>query len=519
MLDMDEVHHIRQKYNQGYSVSALAKETGHCRATIRRAIHSPIKINSPFKERRNCRSAQLRDFVCSKLEAELSVTHPKSKLTARRLYALLLEHIEQHPEVPFVSERTFCRLVKRVRGNLGIRQEAFLDLVKAPGEAQLDFTEVCLIHEGKTIKHDLLLLTFPYSNARWAYLLPAHNFECLGHALNRLFAEIGRVPSRIRCDNMSTAISKVVKPNDRNVSGELIWDADNHPRVLTDSFRRFMVHYGFIADFCNRAQGHEKGSVENAAGWSRRNFFVPILRFDGDYDALNQRLLQYCRDAMDKAHYLHSDESIAERFAYDRAAMLALPRNEFEACSWEMRRVSKYGRVRLEGNEYATDAAPGDCVYLKKLHNQVVIFDDDRTEIGRYVRCYENGKTFINWVVELRHLKIKPMAFKDSLLSKMLSNDVASALRYLCANERRIVLEVMYELLDKGESINRVLERLASAVNRSDCRNADDIVCRMRAHKQENIDQKQEMQLPEHCNFRVDVPCLPNFGYGGRYAC
>jgi len=41
-------------------------------------------------------------------------------------------------------------------------------------------------------------------------------------------------------------------------------------------FKRFMLHYNFISNFCNPNSSHEKGNVENKVGYTRRNYLVPI---------------------------------------------------------------------------------------------------------------------------------------------------------------------------------------------------------------------------------------------------
>ena len=50
--------------------------------------------------------------------------------------------------------------------------------------------------------------------------------------------------------------------------------------VVTESklFRRFRLHYGFEARFCNPNSGNEKGNVENKVGFIRRNYMVPAPR-------------------------------------------------------------------------------------------------------------------------------------------------------------------------------------------------------------------------------------------------
>jgi hypothetical protein len=41
---------------------------------------------------------------------------------------------------------------------------------------------------------------------------------------------------------------------------------------------RFKCHYGFKSVYCNPASGNEKGSVENAVGYVRRNLLFLFRR-------------------------------------------------------------------------------------------------------------------------------------------------------------------------------------------------------------------------------------------------
>lgn len=45
--------------------------------------------------------------------------------------------------------------------------------------------------------------------------------------------------------------------------------------VESELFARFRTHLGFESRFCNPYSGNEKGSVENAVGYLRRNLTGP----------------------------------------------------------------------------------------------------------------------------------------------------------------------------------------------------------------------------------------------------
>ena len=58
----------------------------------------------------------------------------------------------------------------------------------------------------------------------------------------------------------------------------------------TVMFQRFCAQYGFEARFCNPYSGNEKGSVENAVGFVRRNPVVPVPSAEG-YQASATRVV------------------------------------------------------------------------------------------------------------------------------------------------------------------------------------------------------------------------------------
>ena len=126
------------------------------------------------------------------------------------------------------------------------------------------------------------------------------------------------------------------------------------------------MHYGFSPEFCNAASGNEKGSVENAVGWFRQNFFTPLIRFDGNYDALNEELAGFCLRASQESHYKYKNKTIEELFREERAVMGELPAQPFDACNWSQGTVSKDCRVQFETNEYQVNATPGTKVNIKR---------------------------------------------------------------------------------------------------------------------------------------------------------
>jgi hypothetical protein len=92
-------------------------------------------------------------------------------------------------------------------------------------EAQVDFGDVSIVRRNKSEENwHILVLSFPWSNAGFAYLCRNETKECLCEGLQRIFEYIGGVPLRILFDNMSSAVVHI------EAHGE---------RTLTDMFMRF----------------------------------------------------------------------------------------------------------------------------------------------------------------------------------------------------------------------------------------------------------------------------------------
>ena len=116
------------------------------------------------------------------------------------------------------------------------RDEAFMDLVWHPGEAQADFGEVDVLLRGVVRRMHHFVLDFPYSNVGLVQLMPGENAECTCLALRNLFEWLGGVPERIVFDNAAGVGHKGY--------------GEREPR-LTHLFQAFQAHYGFDCSFCN----------------------------------------------------------------------------------------------------------------------------------------------------------------------------------------------------------------------------------------------------------------------------
>ncbi|WP_297673782.1 hypothetical protein [Slackia sp.] len=151
-----------------------------------------------------------------------------------------------------------------------------------------------------------LRLKLPHSNARYASAGMSQRSECMCAGLAGLFSWIGRAPRELVLDNAAEA--------GRRVRGEV---------AESSLFSVFRAHYRCSSRCCNPYSGNEKGSVENAVGFVRRNLLVPVLRV-GSLAELNA-LLQEGYDRLSASSRARDGRPTPEALAEDLAVMLALP--------------------------------------------------------------------------------------------------------------------------------------------------------------------------------------------------
>ena len=130
----------------------------------------------------------------------------------------------------------------------------------------------------------------------------------------------------------------------------------------------------------------KKGKVEGLVGYARRNFFVPVPRV-ASWDALNADLARQCRARRGQRLRRHT-ETIGERFARDRAALLPLPPVPYEACDTRPTRVTSLSLVRYRRNDYSVPTAYGHRDVVVKGYVDVVVIVCGSEQIARHRRSY-----------------------------------------------------------------------------------------------------------------------------------
>ena len=152
--------------------------------------------------------------------------------------------------------------------------------------------------------------------------------------LLEVFERTGMTPGVVVFDNATDV-------GHRNADGTV---------TQTRLFSLFCAHYGFEPRFRDPYSGHEKGSVENAVGFVRRNLMVPMPSAES-FRALTRVWLDACERVAGSDHYRHG-VPVRELFEAEKDHMLPLPGVRFDPCDWRSVKADKTGSVTIDANRY-----------------------------------------------------------------------------------------------------------------------------------------------------------------------
>ena len=365
MYPVSTYRRVRIDYERnGFSQRELSGKYGLHRDTIRKMLEFSIppgyqRKNPPHKPK----LAPFIGVIDAILESDKDKPR-KQRHTAKRIFERIQE--EHGYSGGYTTVKDYVR-DKRLRC-----REMFVPLSHPSGHAQADFGEALAVIDGVQMKVHYLCIDLPQSDDLFVKAYPAENMEafCDGH--NAAFSYFDGVPLSVLYDNTKLAVGRIEK---------------NGIRRHTPKFDELMSHYLFEARFGRPGKGNDKGKVEGLVGYVRRNFLVPIPRFDS-FDSLNRYLAEHCQKRRDKKLKSHK-ETIGERFERDREKLLPLPVSPYDACDKVRTRVSSLSLVRYKTNDYSVPVAFDHRDVQINAYVHTVIIHCGTEEIARHKRSYE----------------------------------------------------------------------------------------------------------------------------------
>ena len=367
MYSVDLYSRVRRACHvDGMSKSAAARLFGINRKTVSKMLEHSVppgyrRAGPPVRPKLDRFIAIINQI----LEEDRSLLK-KQRHTAKRIFERLRDEHGFTGGITIVTD--YVREKKRRT------REVFVPLVHAPGHAQVDFGEALGEIGGVVCKLHYFAMALPHSDAFFIKAYPAETTEafCDGHV--SAFAFFGGAPLSILYDNTTIAVARIL---------------GDGTRTRTRVFSELQSHYLFEDRFGRPGKGNDKGNVEGVIGFGRRNYLVPMPRFES-FEALNTWLEEQCLKRQDEVLRGHS-ETIGERLLADLDALMVLPAVPYDACEKLSTRATSISMVRYRCNDYSVPVAYAHHeVHVRGYVDEIVI-GCGADVIARHQRSYEKA--------------------------------------------------------------------------------------------------------------------------------
>lgn len=389
MVQMDEYAHIRHAYyHENQSIRQMAKQFNRSRQSVRKALEQP---QPPGYQHKQPRAAPRLDPFKARITALLDQNQRlprKQRYTARRIYQI-------------ICSEGFTGRESTVRGFIShLRQSryvpaTYLPLAFDPGmDAQVDWGPALAILDGVPQQVHVFVMRLCASRRTFVMAFPAEKQECFFAGHIAAFHHFQGVTQRIWYDNLKTASKETLRG--RTVKEQT-------------AFLGFRSHYLFESIFCNQGQGHEKGQVEHAVGFSRRNFMVPIPEAP-TYDALNALLRQRCLED-DQRIVTGQEQTIGAAWEAEQPVLRACPPTDAACCVTVQARLTPDSQVIYETNRYSVPTDRAAAILTVQAYPLHVDILHQHTVLARHPRCYDRNQDIFDPLHYLPLLERRPRGF------------------------------------------------------------------------------------------------------------
>jgi transposase len=394
MLKMSQYELIKTAYRvYGKSIRKIAKEFGHSRKTVRKALRDV----RPAYHRREVPVSPVMDtyrkVILEWLRSDLNAPR-KQRHTARRIYCRLVD------EYGFSgAESTVRRYIRRLKVDEGLhKREVFIPLEPDMGqEAEVDWGRAVVIMGGEKRTVELFCMRSKYSGRDFVRAYPHARQEMFFDGHIHGFHYYGGVFPKLVYDNLTSAVQKVLR---------------GKKRIEQQNFIAFRSYYTFKSIFCNLNSGHEKGGVEGLVGYCRRNYLVPLPEVE-NFSQLNEYLLRCCL-AHGRQRISGKPASIDEMFSAERPLLLALPEHDYPVKQVFSADVDHYSTIKADCNRYSVPTYYSGLKVNVELGVGRLLIYYNGDKIAEHERVFGKNKWQLKACHYLELLTKKPMAFESA---------------------------------------------------------------------------------------------------------
>jgi hypothetical protein len=248
--------------------------------------------------------------------------------------------------------------------------------------------------------------------------------ETMEHFLachQRAFEFFDHAPRKIMVDNLKSAVL-------RRVVGEA--------PVLNPHYKDFADHYGFVIAPCGVGQAHEKGRVENAVGYVKKNFLAG--RELSDFRLVNPAARQWLESVANQRLHGTTRRRPADLFLEEKPHLLPLSPQPHDIGMVDEVRASGRFRITLDTNTYSVPAQFAGARLTLKVYPDHLCVYHQQALIARHARRYDRHLDFEDPDHPRRLLQQRRKAFDQKLVQRLLTLTPKAEAFYLELHQRRL---------------------------------------------------------------------------------
>jgi len=256
---------------------------------------------------------------------------------------------------------------------------AFLKLVFAPGEcAQVDWGSYGTVRVGSTTRRlSFFVMVLCHSKMMYVEFTVLQTMEHFLGCHQNAFRFFGAVPQKVMVDNLKTAVLK------RIVGRAPVFN----PRYLD-----FAEHYGFSIVPCNVGKGNEKGIVENAVGYVKKNLLNGLDI--SDFCILEPYARHWLATVANVRNHRETGKRPEDLFCDEKSSLQPLPVEPYDIGVVKHMRASRQFRVTLDSNRYSVPAQLAGVGLTVKMYPDRICMYHENSLVARHVRSYDRLKDF-----------------------------------------------------------------------------------------------------------------------------
>jgi transposase len=282
---------------------------------------------------------------------------------------------------------------------------AFLTLHFEPGEcAQVDWGCAGAIGVGSTRRRlSFLAMVLCYSRKLYVEFTLAETMEHFLACQQNAFAYFGGVPRAIMVDNLKSAVLS-------HPAGQ--------PAVFNPRYLDFAGFYGFQIKACNVRAAHEKGRVENAVGYIKKNLLHGLDL--SSLCAINTAARCWLDDVANQRLHGQTRQKPEDRFTQEKAHLLPLPPGVYDVGTPRAIHATNRCRVQVDTNRYSVPGEYASCRLDARVYPDRIALYYQQRLVAEHPRCYDRYQDVENPDHARALLQQKRRARSQQLLQRLL---------------------------------------------------------------------------------------------------